>query len=212
MCPRPPGTWSHHSFNASTQASLVSRVPNTSIKAPVATIRMPNGTNFAFAGGSWSQPLGTSPSESVRVFPPPDVIAQAHLGLRVHGDFQRLGLRPGLFPDLLDVGEDRVGLLGLLQGLAILDPLEAIVHAVEDVAHGPFTGQLLLEIALRDQGRADLRCRQVGVPPRRLEFGIGIGMRLDDGAEVGGQLRVLLLSALPAACSEVLQAADAVPL
>src|SRR5512135_3487227 len=121
MGPRPSRIWSHHSFNASTQASLVSRDPNTSINAPVATIRIPNGTSFAFAGGSWSQPLGTSPSASVRVFSPTDVIAQAHLGLGVHGDLQRLGLVPGLLSHLLDVGEDRVGLLGLLQRLALLN-------------------------------------------------------------------------------------------
>src|SRR5438046_561454 len=33
-------------------------------------------------------------------------------------------------------------------------------------------------------------------------------MGLDDGADVGGQLRVLLLAALPAACGEVLPAAE----
>src|SRR3954468_21143546 len=103
MCPRPSRTWSHHSCSASTQASLVSREPNSSINAPVATIRMPNGTSFSFAGGSWSHPLVTSPSASVRVFPPTDVIAQAHLGLRVHRDLQRLGLVPDLVPHRLDV-------------------------------------------------------------------------------------------------------------
>ena len=35
-------------------------------------------------------------------------------------------------------------------------------------------------------------------------------MGLDDGADVGGQSRVLVLAALPAARGEVLQAADAV--
>src|SRR5215471_185249 len=161
MGPRPSRTWSHHSFNASTQASLVSRDPNTSINAPVATVRMPNGTSFAFAGGSWSQPFGTLPSASVRVFPPTDVIAQAHLGLRVHRDLQRLGLLPGLFPDLLHVREDRIRLLGLLQRLALLNPLEVVVHAIEDVAHGAFTGQPLRGIALRDQGLEDLSRRQI---------------------------------------------------
>ena len=57
---------------------------------------------------------------------------------------------------------------------------------------------------------AHLGRRQVGVPPRRLEFRVGVGVGLDDGADVGGQLRVLLLAALPAARGEVLQAADAV--
>ena len=36
-------------------------------------------------------------------------------------------------------------------------------------------------------------------------------MGFDEGADVGGQLRVLLFAALPAACGEVLQAAQAVP-
>src|SRR3954451_8050105 len=106
MCPRPGRTRSHHTCNASAQASLVSYDPNRSINAPVATVRMPNGTSFCFAGGTGSQPLGTSPALSVRVFPPTDVIAQAHLGLGVHGDLQRLGLLPGPFPDLLHIGED----------------------------------------------------------------------------------------------------------
>jgi hypothetical protein len=35
-------------------------------------------------------------------------------------------------------------------------------------------------------------------------------MGLDDGADVGGQLRVLLFTPLPAARGEVLQAAEAV--
>src|SRR3954451_9545069 len=105
MCPRPGRTRSHHTCNASAQASLVSYDPNSSINAPVATIKMPNGTSFAFAGGSWSHPLVTSPSAPVRVFPPTDVIAQAHLRLRVHRDFQRLGFVPELSPLGLDVGE-----------------------------------------------------------------------------------------------------------
>src|SRR5512144_2932703 len=33
-------------------------------------------------------------------------------------------------------------------------------------------------------------------------------MGLDDGADVGGQLWILLFAALPAACGEILQAAD----
>src|SRR3954464_12551683 len=110
MCPRPGRTRSHHIRNASAQASLVSCDPNRSINAPVATIRMPNGTSLAFAGGSWSQPLVTSPAPLVRVFPPTSVIAQGHLRLRVHRDLQGLGIVAHRFPHLLDVGEDRVGL------------------------------------------------------------------------------------------------------
>ncbi len=44
----------------------------------------------------------------------------------------------------------------------------------------------------------------------RLEFGVGVGVGLDDGADVGRQLRVLLLAALSAARREVLRAADPV--
>src|SRR4029079_15726152 len=101
MCPRPGRTWVHHIFNASAQASLVSCDPNRSINAPVATIRIPNGASFAFAGGSWSQPLVTLPSPSVRVFPPASVIAQGHLRLRVHRDLQGRGIVPHLLPHLL---------------------------------------------------------------------------------------------------------------
>src|SRR3954453_13776213 len=143
MCPRPSRARSHHICNASAQASLVSRDPNSSINAPVATIRMPNGTSFSFAGGSWSHPLVTSPSEPVRVFPPTDVLAQGHLGLGVHRDLQRLGLVPHLVPHRLNVGEDRVGLVGLLQRLAFLNALEAVVHPIEDVPHRALAGQRL---------------------------------------------------------------------
>src|SRR5512144_373462 len=93
---------------------------------------MPNGTSFSFAGGSWSHPFVTSPSESVRVFPPANVLAQGHLGLRVPGDLQRLGLVAGLFPHRRHVGEDRVGLLGLLQRLALLDPLDTTLSLIWD--------------------------------------------------------------------------------
>src|SRR3954453_14668580 len=115
MCPRPGRTWSHHICNASAQASLVSCDPNRSINAPLATIRMPNGTSFAFAGGSWSQPLVTLPSRLARVFPPTSVIAQGHLRLRVRRDLQGLGFVAHLFLHLLDVTADDVGLFGLLQ-------------------------------------------------------------------------------------------------
>src|SRR3954449_9555598 len=136
MDPRPGRTWSHHICNASAQASLVSCDPNKSINAPLATIRMPNGTSFALAGGSWSQPLVTLPSPLVRVFPPTRVIAQGHLRLRVHRDLQGLAIVAHLFLHLSHVGEDRVGLLRLLQRLAFLNPLEAVVHPIEDVPRG----------------------------------------------------------------------------
>jgi hypothetical protein len=52
--------------------------------------------------------------------------------------------------------------------------------------------------------------RQVGVATRRLEFRVGVGVGLDDGADVGRQLRVLLFAALPATRGEVLAAAHPV--
>ena len=70
----------------------------------------------------------------------------------------------GLFPDLLHVREDRIRLLGLLQRLALLNPLETVVHPIEDVAQGALSGQFLVRIALVDQGVSHLGRRQVGVP------------------------------------------------
>src|SRR5947209_8100436 len=121
MCPRPGTTWVHHICNALAQASLVSCDPNRSISAPPATVRMPNGTSLAFAGGSWSQPLVALPSLPVRVFPPTSVIARSHLRLRVHRDLQGLGIIAHLPLHLLHVGEDRVRLLRPLQRLAFLN-------------------------------------------------------------------------------------------
>src|SRR5215213_6758032 len=118
----------HHTCKASTQKSLVSWEPKISVKAPVNSTSTPSGTNFSFAGGSWSQPFATFPARSVRVFPPSAVFAHAHLGLGIDGDFQRLGVALDLAPDRLDVGKDGLGLLGLPERLALLNPLEAVVH------------------------------------------------------------------------------------
>src|SRR5512144_853110 len=52
---------------------------------------------------------------------------------------------------------------------------------------------------------------RLGVAARRLEFGIGVRVGLDDRADVRRQLRVLLLAAPSAAGGEVLQAADPAP-
>src|SRR5947209_1117176 len=194
----------HHTCNASTQKSLVSPEPKTSVNAPVNNTRSPKGTSFSLAGGSWSQPFSTSPSPSVRVFPPPHVIPHRHLGLRVHRDFQRLRVVPHLLPDCLDVGEDGVGLLGLLQRLALLNALEAIIQAVEDVAHRPLAGQVLLPIAFGgQQGRSYLGSRQVAVAACGSQLGIGVGLGLYDGPDVSRQLRVLVFAALAAAGGEV---------
>jgi hypothetical protein len=104
------------------------------------------------------------------------------------------------------VGEDRVGLLGLLQRFAFLDPLQTIVQAIEDVPQGAFAGQLRVGIALVDQGLPHFGGREVGVQARRLQSRVGVRMRFDDRAEIGRQLRVLLFAALPASRREVLPA------
>src|SRR5690242_4781926 len=86
----------HHTCKASTQKSLVSPEPKTSVNAPVSNTRTPKGTSFSLAGGSWSQPSSTFPSLSVRLFPPPHVIPHRHLGLGVNRNLQRLGVVPHL--------------------------------------------------------------------------------------------------------------------
>src|SRR5512135_969180 len=77
---------------------------------------------------------------------------------------------------------------------------------IEDVPHRALAGQLLFEIALIDQGRSHLGRRQVRVPPRRLEFGIGVRVGFHDRADVGRQLWVLLFAASSASPGEVLPA------
>src|SRR3712207_6156039 len=101
----------HHACKASTQKSLLSPAPKTSVKAPVKSTSTPNGVTFCLAGGSWSQPFSSRPSLPARVFPPSRVVPDRYLGLRVDGDLQGLGVVPDLLADPLDVGEDGVGLL-----------------------------------------------------------------------------------------------------
>ena len=108
---------------------------------------------------------------------------------------------------LLYVGEDCVGLFGLLQRFALLNPLEAVVHAVEDVPHGALAGQGVLGIALVDQGLSHFCCREVRVTSRGLQLRIGVGVGLDDRTDVRSQLRVLLFAAQPASRDEILQTA-----
>src|SRR3712207_6184440 len=107
MGPRSSLTESHHSFRASTQKSLVSRDDvKIRVSAPVASTRMPTGVPFRCAGGSWSQPLGSSPSESVRLFSPPAVVPLVHLGVGVRGDLERLRVVALLRAGGGHVGED----------------------------------------------------------------------------------------------------------
>jgi hypothetical protein len=178
----------------------------------VASTSTPNDAHFLFAGGSWSHALGVSPCESVRLFPPPGVLALVHLRLGVDGNPQRGGVVLDLLPGGLHVNEDGVGLLGLLQRLGLLNPLEPVAQAVEDVAQGPLAGQLLALVAfLGLQRLEDLGGGQVGVAALGLQFRVGLGVWLDEVADVLGALRLFLLPAGPATSGEVLDTADALP-
>ena len=55
-----------------------------------------------------------------------------------------------MLPHLLHVGEDRVGLLSLLQGFAFLNSFESVVHPIEDVADRALAGQFRFGVALLD--------------------------------------------------------------
>src|SRR3954452_5884354 len=210
MCPSAGRTCCHHSINASTQKSLVSRPPKINVSAPVANTKMPNGVHFRFAGGSWSHALGVWSSASVRLFSPPGVIALAHLRLGVDGRLQRRRIVLDLLTHRLHVGEDRIRLLGLFQRLGLLNPLEAITHPIQDVAQGPLAGQVRLSVALLGlQLLERLRSRQVAVATFRLEFGVGVGVRLDDSANVLCPLGFFLFPAGSAAGRKVLLTTDA---
>src|SRR3954452_24204921 len=204
-------TDSHHTFKASAQKSLVSRdFVKINVSAPVASISTPNGVHFVPAGGSWSHAPGVFPSESVRLFPPPRVVPLVDLRLGVDGDLQRLGVVAVLAAGGLNVGEDGVGVLGLLQRLCLLDPLEAGAPPVEDVAHGALLGQAVVAVTpLVLQRLQDLPGGQVGVAPGGLQLGVGLGVRLDHGADVGGQLRVFDFARGGALGGEVLDTAEA---
>jgi hypothetical protein len=150
------------------------------------------------------------PSESVLPFSPPRVISFVHLGLGVVGDLQRFRVVPVSLLDPVDVGEDGVGLGEFLQGLGLLDASEAVAHAVEDVPHAALAGEAVGGVALLELERLkDLSGREVGVTAFGLHLGVGRGVRLDEAADVGGELRVLDLGGEFAAGDEVLDAADA---
>src|SRR4051795_1840363 len=139
----------HHTFKASAQKSLVSRDRvKINVSAPVASINTPNGVHFVSAGGSWSHAPGVFPSESVRLFPPPRVVPLVDLRLGVDGDLQGFGVVARLLAGGAHVGEDGVGLLGLLQRLGLLNPLDPVAHPVEDVAHGALLGQPVVVVTL----------------------------------------------------------------
>src|SRR5262245_3092038 len=204
-------TDSHHTFKASAQKSLVSRDRvKINVSAPVASIKTPNGVHFVSAGGSWSHAPGVFPWESVRLFPPTRVVPLVDLRLGVDGDLQGFGVGAGLLAGGAHIGEDGVGVLGLLQRLGLLDPLDPIAQPVEDVAHGALLGQPAIVVTLLPLERLqDLPGGQVGVAPEGLQFRIGLGVRLDDGADVGGQLRVPDFARDGTLGGEVLDTADA---
>src|SRR5215218_2338014 len=143
-------TDSHHTFKASAQKSLVSRDwVKINVNAPVASISTPNGVHFVSAGGSWSHAAGVFPSGSVLHFPPPRVVLLVDLRLGVDGDLQGFGVVAILLAGGTHVGEDGVGVLGLLQRLGLLDPLDPVAQPVEDVAHGALLGQPVIVVILR---------------------------------------------------------------
>jgi hypothetical protein len=55
----------------------------------------------------------------------------------------------------------------------------------------------------------DLLRREIAVASRRLQLGIGVGVRLDDASEVGGELGVVFFESRPSASGKVLDASDA---
>src|SRR3954469_6660745 len=115
-------TDSHHTFKASAQKSLVSRdFVKINVSAPVASINTPKGVHFVPAGGSWSHAAGVFPSESVRLFPPPRIVPLGDLRLGVARNRQGLGILAIFLTGGVHVGEDGVGVLGLLQRLGLLD-------------------------------------------------------------------------------------------
>src|SRR3954463_11014719 len=204
-------TDSHHTFKASAQKSLVSRDRvKINVSAPVASINTPNGVHFVSAGGAWSHAPGVFPSESVRLFPPPRVVPLVDLRLGVDGDLQGFGVVAGLLAGGAHVSEDGVGVLGLLQRLGLLNPLDPVAQPVEDVAHGAFLGQPVLVVTLLPLQRLqDLPGGHVGVASRGLQLRVGLGVRLDHGADVGRRLRVFDFARGGALGGEVLDTAEA---
>src|SRR4051795_3268287 len=204
-------TASPQPFNAPPQTPLASRDRvKINVSAPVASINTPNGVHFVSAGGSWSHAAGVSPSESVRLFPPPRVVPLVDLRLGVDRDLQGFGVIAILLAGGVHVGEDGVGVLGFLQRLGLLNPLDPVAHPVEDVAHGALLGQPVIGVTLLPLQRfQNLLGGQVGVAPGGLQLRVGLGVRLDHGADVGGQLRVFDFARDGAFGGEVLDTAEA---
>lgn len=109
---------------------------------------MPNGTSLVLAGGSWSQALAVLPSESVRLFSPPRVLAQIHIRFGIDRQFQGRRIVLGLLMHRVYIGKNRVGVLRLFERLAFLNALQPVVHAVQDVAHRALAGEVLHAVVL----------------------------------------------------------------
>jgi hypothetical protein len=132
------------------------------------------------------------------------------LGLGVDGDFERLGVVPILLPRGRHVIEDKIGLGEFLQGFGFLDAFEAIAHSIEDVPEGALAGQAIVAVAfVLLESLADLAGGQVGVPACGLHLGVSLGARLDDAADVSGELGIFDLRGSLAAGGEVFDTADA---
>src|SRR5580658_5807876 len=115
MCPRPDRACRHHISKASTHASLVSWLQKMSVNTPVSRTKIPNGTAFSLAGGSWSQPFSTTlPAAFVRVFSPKGIIAHFDFCFGIHRDLQGFRIIACLLAHGPEVGEDRIRVLGFL--------------------------------------------------------------------------------------------------
>ena len=99
----------------------------------------------------------------------------------------------------MDVFKDRVRVLGFLQGLPFLNPLEPIIHPVQNVPDGPFAGQLFFLIASIEKSLSYFGGGQVGVLPLGLQFWIRMCVRFDNQSNVDGQLRVSVFAPSPTA-------------
>lgn len=112
------------------------------------------------------------------------VLAQRDLGLDVQRQVHRLGIAARLWL-AVQVGKDRVGLLDLLQGLGLLDTFDALAKPVEDTPEGAFLGQILGLVALLgDAAGKQGGSGQAGILEGRLELRVGLGVRLDQVADV----------------------------
>ncbi|QJX00117.1 hypothetical protein FTUN_7741 [Frigoriglobus tundricola] len=88
-------------------------------------------------------------------------------------------------------------------------PAPLVAEAVKDVADGLTGGRLPVQFWDGQEGLADGRGGDPGEGERGLEFGVGLGVRIDQPADVLLQRRVLLLRGRPPPRHEILDAADA---